>query len=151
MVTKNTKIQTNLPLVRELGTLVKAWRDGGYKEGTSETTRRLLEWWFLEEHVKKGKTFKFWQAQRDAIENLIYCFEVLKARSLYQLAQKLEARVPIDPSTDKWAKYAFKMATGSGKTLVMALAVVWSYFNTIREKNTDFTSNFLLRLSRFLF
>ena len=137
--------QSNLPLVRALRPLVKAWREGGYKEGTTETTRRLLEWWFLEEHqLASGSSFAFWRAQRDAIEHFIFCHEVLQARSLYQLAQKLEAHIPIDPSADKWAKYAFKMATGSGKTMVMAMAVVWSYFNALREKRDDFTKNFVL-------
>jgi len=137
--------QSSLTLVRALQPAVMAWRDGGYKEGTSETTRRLLEWWFLEDHeLADGKTFSFWQAQREAIENLIYCYEVLEARSLYQLAQRLDVRIPVDPSSDKWAKYAFKMATGSGKTMVMAMAIVWSYFNATREKRDDFTKNFVL-------
>jgi len=140
-----TQNQSNLPLVRALRPLVKAWREGGYKERTTETTRRLLEWWFLEEHrLTNGSSFAFWRAQRDAIEHLIFCYEVLQVRSLYQLAQKLEARIPIDPSADKWAKYAFKMATGSGKTMVMAMAVVWSYFNALREKRDGFTKNFVL-------
>ncbi|MDP3724469.1 MAG: hypothetical protein Q8R11_02420, partial [bacterium] len=74
----------------------------------------------LENHeLKNGTLFAFWRAQREAVEHLIYCYEVLEARSLYQLAQRLDARVPVDPSANKWAKYAFKMA----------LAVVWSYFN----------------------
>ncbi|MBU4481735.1 DEAD/DEAH box helicase family protein [Patescibacteria group bacterium] len=125
--------------------MVRAWREGGYKEGTSETTRRLLEWWFSEEHrLADGSSFAFWRAQRDAIEHLIFCYEVMQGRSLYQLAQKLESHIPIDPSADKWAKYAFKMATGSGKTMVMAMAVVWSYFNATREKRSDFTKNFVL-------
>lgn len=137
-------LQSNLPLVRALRPLVKAWREDGYK-GTSETTRRLLEWWFSEDHqLADGSSFKFWDCQRDAIEHLIFCYEVLQTRSLYQLAQKLDARIPIDPSADKWAKYAFKMATGSGKTLVMAMAIVWSYFNAVREKRSDFTKNFVL-------
>jgi len=137
--------QSLLPLVRALQPAVAAWRKVGYKEGTSETTRRLLEWWFLEDHeLADGKTFSFWQAQREAIENLIYCYEVLEARSLYQLAQQLDVRIPVDPSSDKWAKYAFKMATGSGKTMVMAMAIVWSYFNATREKRDDFTKNFVL-------
>jgi len=143
----STKIsnQSNLPLVRALRPLVQAWREGGYKEGTTKTTRRLLEWWFLEEHrLENGSSFSFWRAQRDAIEHFIFCHEVLQARSLYQLAQKLEAHIPIDPSADKWAKYAFKMATGSGKTMVMAMAIVWSYFNAIREKRSDFSKNFVL-------
>lgn len=136
--------QSNLPFVRALRPLVKAWREDGYK-GTSETTRRLLEWWFIEDHqLPDGSTFKFYTAQREAMENLIFCYEVLQARNLYQLAQRLEAHIPIDPSTDKWAKYAFKMATGSGKTMIMAMAVVWSYFNAIREKKGDFSKNFVL-------
>lgn len=144
MTTKSQK-QSALPLVRALQQAVAAWREGGYKEGTSGTTRRLLEWWFLEDHeLKDGILFAFWRAQREAIEHLIYCYEVLEARSLYQLARKLDARVPVDPSADKWAKYAFKMATGSGKTMVMAMTVVWSYFNATREKRDDFTKDFLL-------
>ena len=143
---KNIEInQSNLPLVRALRPLVRAWREGGYKEGTTETTRRLLEWWFLEEHrLASGSSFAFWRAQRDAMEHLVFCYEVLQGRSLYQLAQKLEVHIPIDPSADKWAKYAFKMATGSGKTMVMAMAVVWSYFNALREKRDGFTKNFVL-------
>ncbi|MCD5382033.1 MAG: hypothetical protein LR017_01810, partial [Candidatus Pacebacteria bacterium] len=84
---KEVKRQSALPLVRALQQAVAAWREGGYKEGTSETTRRLLEWWFLENHeLKDGTMFAFWRAQREAIEHLIYCYEVLEARSLYQLA-----------------------------------------------------------------
>ena len=145
MEKQQNKQQSPLPLVRALQQSVAAWRDGGYKEGTSETTRRLLEWWFLEDHeLADGKLFAFWRAQREAIEHLIYCYEVLQARSLYKLAQQLDVRIPIDPSADKWAKYAFKMATGSGKTMVMAMAIVWSYFNAAREDNKDFTKDFLL-------
>jgi len=144
-MSKAVEKQSNLPLVRTLRPLVNAWREGGYKEGTSETTRRLLEWWFVEDHqLANGSAFAFYRAQQDAIENLIFCYEVLQARNLYQLAQKLDARIPVDPSSDKWAKYAFKMATGSGKTMVMAMAVVWSYFNAIREKREGFTKDFLL-------
>jgi len=144
-MTKNDIKQSSLPLVRALQQAVAAWREGGYKEGTSKTTRRLLEWWFLEDHeLKDGASFAFWRAQREAIEHLIYCYEVLEARSLYQLAQQLDVRVPVDPSTDKWAKYAFKMATGSGKTMVMAMAIVWSYFNATKEQQKDFTKDFLL-------
>jgi type III restriction enzyme len=136
------KNQSPLPLVRALKRAVAAWREGGYKEGISETTRRLLEWWFLEDHeLADGKTFAFWRAQREAIEHLIYCYEVLQARSLYKLAQQLDVRIPIDPSADKWAKYAFKMATGSGKTMVMAMAIVWSYSNASKEKRDDFTKD----------
>jgi len=49
-----------------------------------------------------------------------------------------------DPSTDQYPLYAFKMATGSGKTFVMALSIVWQYFNHRFENKTDYTSQFLL-------
>lgn len=49
-----------------------------------------------------------------------------------------------DPSYDQYPLYAFKMATGSGKTFVMALAIVWSYFNHKNENRDDYTSKFLL-------
>ena len=144
-MSNQTNNQSNLPLVRALRPLVQAWRNNGYKEGTSETTRRLLEWWFIEDHqLPDGSNFSFYPAQREAMENLVFCYEVLQARNLYQLAQKLDAHIPIDPSADKWAKYAFKMATGSGKTMIMAMAVVWSYFNATREKKSDFSKNFVL-------
>jgi type III restriction enzyme len=41
-------------------------------------------------------------------------------------------------------RYAVKMATGSGKTVVMALLMVWSYFNRLREGKTNLADNFLL-------
>lgn len=41
-------------------------------------------------------------------------------------------------------RYAVKMATGSGKTVVMALVMVWSYFNRLREGKTNLANNFLL-------
>ncbi|GAF69053.1 unnamed protein product, partial [marine sediment metagenome] len=141
----NLIVHSSLSIVHAINKSIVIWREGGYKEGTTETTRRLLEWWFSEDHkLKDRSTFAFWKCQREAMENLIFCFEVLKARNLYQLAQKLEVRIPVDPSADKWAKYAFKMATGSGKTMVMAMAIVWSYFNAVREKDKDFTKDFLL-------
>lgn len=41
-------------------------------------------------------------------------------------------------------RYALKMATGSGKTIVMALAVVWSYFHKLRVTGSKMADNFLI-------
>jgi len=41
-------------------------------------------------------------------------------------------------------RYAFKMATGSGKTYVMAMAIVWSYFHRKMVKDSDLAANFLI-------
>ena len=43
-----------------------------------------------------------------------------------------------------WSRYAFKMATGSGKTKVMSLAIVWSYFHALRESDSDLARHFVV-------
>ncbi|MES4793439.1 MAG: hypothetical protein C4321_11090, partial [Chloroflexota bacterium] len=41
-------------------------------------------------------------------------------------------------------RYAFKAATGSGKTVVMALAIAWSYFHRLRVPGSPLSRNFLI-------
>lgn len=133
-------------LVNKLREAVFSWREQDYP-GVTETTRRLLEFWFKEDHIiKNNEPFQFWFTQREAIETLIYVYEVLKKRRFIELAQEFGSG-PIGmyhPEFDKYPLYAFKMATGSGKTFVMAFAIVWSFLNYLKEKNKDFTNKFLL-------
>jgi len=132
-------------LGNELRKAIITWREGGYPNIT-DTTRRLLQFWFGEDHIVDDEPFEFWFCQREAIETLIYLYEVLKKRNFIDMARDFGAG-PIqgyDPSYDQYPLYAFKMATGSGKTFVMALAVVWSYFNHKKENKEDYTSKFLV-------
>ena len=132
-------------LVNELRKAIYKWRKDSYP-GVTDTTRRLLQFWFKEDHVVKKEPFQFWFCQREAIETLIYVYEVMKKRNFIDMARDFGAG-PIqgyDPSYDQYPLYAFKMATGSGKTFVMALAIIWSYFNHKRENKDDYTSRFLL-------
>ena len=132
-------------LVNELRKAVYKWREDGYPNIT-DTTRRLLQFWFNEDHLMKKEPFQFWFCQREAIETLIYVYEVMKKRNFIDMARDFGAG-PIqayDPSYDQYPLYAFKMATGSGKTFVIALAIVWSYFNHKWENKEDYTSKFLL-------
>src|SRR5258708_13014206 len=48
------------------------------------------------------------------------------------------------PAYDEFARYCTKMATGSGKTKVMSLAIVWQYFNAVRENEDDYAKTFLI-------
>ena len=50
----------------------------------------------------------------------------------------------VNPKEDRWAKYAFKLATGAGKTKVMSLAIVWSYFHALRESDSRMTKHFVV-------
>ena len=132
-------------LVNELRKAVYKWREDGYP-GITDTTRELLQFWFEEDHKLDGELFKFWFCQREAIETLIYVYGVMKKRNFIDMARDFGAG-PIqayDPSYDQYPLYAFKMATGSGKTFVMALVIVWSYFNHKFENKEDYASKFLL-------
>jgi type III restriction enzyme len=121
------------------------WRDQGY-EGASDTTKRLLNFWFAEDHqTADRREFSYYFCQREATETLIYLYEVLKAHRFYDLMERFKGGPMLyDPATDRYARYVFKMATGSGKTKVMALAIVWSYFHSLFEVGSDLPKTFLL-------
>jgi len=131
-------------LVNSLRKAIFDWRNKGYPS-TTKTTKRLLDFWFKEDHIVEDEKFQFWFAQREAIETLIYIYEVLSKRKFVDLASDFgEGSFKYDPKVDKYPLYAFKMATGSGKTFVMAFCIVWSYFNHKRENEDDYTSKFLI-------
>ncbi|ASI13766.1 type III restriction-modification enzyme subunit R [Candidatus Mancarchaeum acidiphilum] len=131
-------------LVNKLRPAIKVWRDSGYPNVTN-TTKRLLNFWFNEDHIINNEKFEFWYAQRESIETLIYIYEVMKIRKFLDLMANFGDKPQVfDPSTDIYPLYGFKMATGSGKTYVMALSIVWQYFNHKFESNDDYTSKFLL-------
>ena len=137
------------PCVPALREAVRAWRAGGYK-GTTETTRRLLAYWFESDHrLANGQRFKYHGAQREALETLIFVWEYerVRARStlLERYATDLKGAVP--SFSDSFARYCVKMATGSGKTKVMSLAVAWQFFNAQREEADiakDYARTFLI-------
>ncbi len=127
-----------VPAIRES---VKAWRASGYKNIT-DTTKELLNFWF---HTDHENGFRFHTAQREAIETLIYIFEVEKIKNRKQLLEKFafntkDLRLP---PYDEFARYCVKMATGSGKTLVMSMSVVWQFANYLRGEQ-GFANNFLI-------
>src|SRR6266568_2609469 len=134
------------PCVPALRKLVAEWRDNGY-QGITPTTRTLLNHWFFADHkLSNGQLFKYLDAQREAIETLIYVYEVAKIRTRKDLLEKYapaNSQVRL-PAYDEFARYCTKMATGSGKTKVMSLAIVWQYFNAVRENEDDYAKTFLI-------
>lgn len=137
------------PLVAELRKEVKKWRDSGY-DGASATSIALLNWWFKHDHylpVKDGTTFQFqyYFAQREAIETLIYVFEVVKAKDKYDL-MRFDSSGILTASmfSENWRRYVIKMATGSGKTKVMSLVLAWCYFHKLYEEESKLARNFLI-------
>jgi len=125
---------------------VAEWREGDYG-GASDTTRELLSHWFLRAHEVRSSAgalvpFGYYFCQREAIETLIYLNEVRDIRTLSGLTEAFGgadaevAALGIAPAEDLWPKYAFKLATGAGKTKVMSLAITWSYFHSLRESDS---------------
>jgi type III restriction enzyme len=117
--------------VNRLRDEVRDWRASAYAGSElALVTRRCLEWWFErdEERAKQGKRFFF--CQQEAIETLIYLYEVQRQRKM--------------PETGDLLRYALKLATGTGKTLVMALLVVWSTLHKRKVSGSTLSSNFLI-------
>ncbi len=134
------------PCAPALRQAVGAWRESDYS-GVTDTTRLLLNHWFRAGHrLPNGARFAYHEAQREAIETLIYVYEVAEARTRTDLLERFAAagsdlRLP---AYDRFARYCTKMATGSSKTKVMALAVAWQYFNSVREELDDYARTFLV-------
>ena len=134
-----------VPAIREA---VWQWTASGYK-GATEISRRLLNYWFKTDHkLPNGQLFSYHIAQREAVETLIYVFEIAKTRSLQALYERFipaeQAKNIRLPTDDQFARYCVKMATGSGKTKVMSLAIAWQYLNAMGGPDPDYASTFLI-------
>jgi len=147
-----------ISIAQNLRAAVREWRDGvgggGQYAGASDTTLELLDHWFFRDHkatLRDGSTypFRYHFCQREAIETLIYLIEVRRINRLTSLVAEFgglnaeTAALGVNPEYDQWAKYAFKMATGAGKTKVMSLAIVWSYFHALRESESPMARQFV--------
>jgi type III restriction enzyme len=137
------------PFVPELREIVAKWREDNY-EGASEISIALLNWWFKEPHTiyeKDGTSvsFQYYFAQREAVETIVWLYDVKKVESKYDLIRfdKL-GRVSPNMFIEDWLRFVVKMATGSGKTKVMSLLLAWSYFHRLYEENSELSKNFLL-------
>jgi len=159
-------------LVTRIREKVDAWREDDYP-GVSDTTRRLFQYWFEEDHLlPSGEPFRFYFCQREAVETLIYLYEVEQCRDASDLVQAyfqnpglLELQILTStkgtrsfrryiPEIGKQAeqelppaglpRYAVKMATGSGKTVVMGLVIAWSLLHRRLEPGSAAADNFLV-------
>ena len=134
-----------VPLIREA---VASWKAGNYR-GIGDTTRSLLTWWFPKDGHRigrgAGRAFRYHPFQREAIETLIYLYEVEEVRRQKTLLETFVRRPDIQLlQHDQFARYCLKMATGSGKTKVISLAIAWQYLNSVVDGRADFARTFLV-------
>ncbi len=141
----------DLPLVNALRDDVQRWRESKW-ENASETTKKLLRHWSRED---RGRRLFFCQVE--AVETIIYLKEILAlgkkprwtpkltlddfkilSQGLNPRPQEWVAKVaqhpkladlPNEPGSKAIHRYACKMATGSGKTVVMAMLIAWAFCN----------------------
>ncbi|CAA9889646.1 Type III restriction enzyme [Candidatus Methylobacter favarea] len=132
------------PLVYKIRLAVAKWRDENY-QGASETSKSLLNFWFNQEHLLGQTKFSFFFSQREAIESIIYLYEVAAAKDKYELMRfDSSQRVSTGMFDETWTRYVVKMATGAGKTKVMGLTLVWSYFHKLYEAESQLSKDFLV-------
>lgn len=123
----NTRRTEPLALVERIRSRVHEWRQAQYP-GVTTVTRSLLEHW----NDASARQYPFYFCQLEAIETLIWWVE---APADY----KQGIAVPGDGGT--WERLCNKMATGSGKTTVMAMLITWQVLNalTYPKRSKDFS------------
>jgi len=125
-------IFVEIPLVNQIRPRVKAWRDAGYP-GVSGITKRLLEHWTNPEEFE---TRRFFFCQLEAVETVIWLAEA-------PAADKVGIEIPSDGGA--FARLCSKMATGSGKTIVMAMVIAWHILNKVTyPQDTRFSKSVLV-------
>jgi type III restriction enzyme len=116
---------------------VATWRSAGWPHVT-RTTHRLLEWWTI-----AGRDRPLFFCQIEALETAIYILEA--APRLADAWLDTELRQAADSSNPGLHRVAFKMATGSGKTLVMAMLIAWQTLNKlVAPQDARFSDAFLV-------
>ena len=111
---------------------VRKWREKGYP-GVSGITKRLLNHWYDSEERQERR---FFFCQLEAIETLIWLTESPPS-------EKVGIEIPSDGG--QFSRWCSKMATGSGKTIIMAMIISWQVLNKINNsKDIRFSKNVLV-------
>jgi len=145
---KNNQSFSQIYLADALNGEVQAWVEQGWN-GVTQTTLELFNYWFKRD---EDTAERFHTCQQRAIETLVYCHEILQAKTLQEVFERVAPEaiyqhLPLkqEVETIPFPKYALKMATGSGKTWVLAALLVWHYFNRLNdERPGNYSFRFLV-------
>lgn len=125
-------IFVEIPLVNRIRQRVREWRSAGYP-GVTSVTRRLLEYWHDPEEFDVRR---FFFAQLEAAETLIWLLEAPPAE---------RAGIEIPGDGGPFERQCCKMATGTGKTVVMAMVIAWHILNKVTNpQDARFSKNVLV-------
>lgn len=142
---KQTKFQTEWTVdrirenefINQVRSRVDLWRKSGYP-GVTTTTRQILGYW--NDPTREKKLFF---CQIEALETIIYITEVAERTGDVWILNKLkEANDELNASLPR---IAMKMATGSGKTVVMGMLIAWHALNKLANpQDARFSDAFLI-------
>ena len=141
-IRNNTRRTEELDRVNEIRVRIAQWRDAGYP-GITSVTRQLLEHWYNRGEFEDGKwcngprDYPFYFCQLEAIETLIWWVEA---------ANEFKQGINIPGDGGLWERLCNKMATGTGKTTLMAMIITWQVLNAITypKRNRDFSKAVLI-------
>lgn len=117
---ENTRRQVPIPLVDDIRERVAQWRAAGWPGTTAVTQELLVHWWDLDR--VSGRQYPFYFCQLEAIETLIWYTE---AQPEYRQG------ISVEGDGGAFERLCNKMATGSGKTTVMAMIITWQVRNAL--------------------
>src|SRR3989337_459270 len=121
-----------IPIVNSIRPKINKWREQGYP-GVTGITKRLLEHW---QDNEERKDRRFFFCQLEAIETLIWLTEAPEAD---------RTGIEIHGDGGGFSRWCNKMATGSGKTIVMSMLIAWQVLNKVTNgKDTRFSKNVLV-------
>lgn len=121
-----------IPLVNAIRPRIEKWREQGYP-GVTGITKRLLQHW---QDPEERKDRRFFFCQLEAIETLIWLTEAPEAD---------RTGIEIESDGGDFSRWCSKMATGSGKTIVMGMLIAWQVLNKLANaKDTRFSKNVLV-------
>ena len=130
--------RANLDLVNKLRDDVRRWRAANYRNSTN-VTRELLRHW-----AREDKERRLFFCQREAVETIIYIAEIRQAEKNIGFTPKFTKEdlaklvdFPNAPDIPDLIRYGCKMATGSGKTVVMAMLIAWAFCNRAKVPSDE--------------
>ncbi|MDP8206696.1 MAG: DEAD/DEAH box helicase family protein [Candidatus Electryonea clarkiae] len=130
------------PFVNELRAYIRQWRRQDYSDpNPTRVTRRLLDHW--KDPERQNRRNRLFYCQLEAVETAIYLTEAAPKFRPHLIQQIRDANKEYNPGLP--FRIALKMATGSGKTMVMAMLIAWQTLNKVTYKQDKrFSDSFLV-------
>lgn len=127
-----------IPRVNQLRREVKDWQQAQYPGATDKTRQLLSHWTDLQPESESDRRLYF--ARLEAALTHIYLKE---SKSAAAEAHRAELRATNESVNHGLNRLCHKMATGTGKTLTMAMLILWQSGN-FRHNPEDYSNRILI-------